>query len=57
MTQDVRAIDWDSDGTDTVLRKIRAGEGHPGVLDSIEGRSSISSAPTASGSLRAARAN
>ena len=38
MTQDFRAIDWDSDGTDTVLRKIRAGEGHPGVLDSIQGR-------------------
>ena len=37
MTQDVRAIDWDSDCTDTVLRKIRAGEGHPGVLDSIQG--------------------
>ena len=37
MTQDFRAIDWDSDCTDTVLRKIRAGEGHPGVLDSIHG--------------------
>jgi putative two-component system hydrogenase maturation factor HypX/HoxX len=38
MTQDVRAIDWSSDCTDTVLRKLRAGEGHPGVLDSIQGR-------------------
>jgi putative two-component system protein, hydrogenase maturation factor HypX/HoxX len=38
MTQDFRAIDWDSDDTDTVLRKIRAGEGHPGVLDSIQGQ-------------------
>jgi putative two-component system protein, hydrogenase maturation factor HypX/HoxX len=37
MTQEFRAIDWDSDRTDTVLRKIRAGEGHPGVLDSIHG--------------------
>ena len=37
MTQDVRAIDWDSDCTETVLRKIRAGEGHPGVLDHIHG--------------------
>jgi putative two-component system protein, hydrogenase maturation factor HypX/HoxX len=37
MTQDVRAIDWRSDSTDTVLRKLRAGEGHPGVLDSIFG--------------------
>jgi putative two-component system hydrogenase maturation factor HypX/HoxX len=37
MTQDVRAIDWSSDSTDTVVRKIRAAEGHPGVLDAIEG--------------------
>jgi putative two-component system hydrogenase maturation factor HypX/HoxX len=36
MGQDVRAIDWRSDGTDTVVRKIRAAEGHPGVLDRIE---------------------
>ena len=38
MRQDVRAIDWSSDGADTVIRKIRAAEGHPGVLDSVEGR-------------------
>jgi putative two-component system protein, hydrogenase maturation factor HypX/HoxX len=38
MRQDTRAIDWRSDATDTVMRKIRAAEGHPGVLDSIEGR-------------------
>jgi putative two-component system protein, hydrogenase maturation factor HypX/HoxX len=37
MGQQVRAIDWDSDCTETVVRKIRAGEGHPGVLDAIEG--------------------
>ena len=37
MKQSVRAIDWNKDSTDTVLRKIRAGEGHPGVLDSIGG--------------------
>jgi putative two-component system protein, hydrogenase maturation factor HypX/HoxX len=37
MTQEVRAIDWDSDGTDTVIRKIRAAEGHPGVLDALQG--------------------
>jgi putative two-component system hydrogenase maturation factor HypX/HoxX len=37
MTQDVRAIDWRSDPTDDVVRKIRAGEGHPGVLDAIAG--------------------
>jgi putative two-component system hydrogenase maturation factor HypX/HoxX len=38
MRQDARAIDWRSDATDTVMRRIRAAEGHPGVLDSIEGR-------------------
>jgi putative two-component system hydrogenase maturation factor HypX/HoxX len=32
-----RAIDWQADGTDTVLRRIRAAEGHPGVLDSFDG--------------------
>ena len=37
MTQDVRTIDWGSDDTDSVLRKIRAAEGHPGVLDTIRG--------------------
>jgi putative two-component system hydrogenase maturation factor HypX/HoxX len=37
MRQDVRAIDWSSDSTDTVVRKIRAAEGHPGVLDEVEG--------------------
>ena len=37
MAQEVRAIDWSSDRTDCVLRKIRAGEGQPGVLDSIHG--------------------
>ena len=45
MSQDVRAIDWDADGTGTCVRKIRAGEGHPGVLDAIRGPSSICSAP------------
>jgi putative two-component system hydrogenase maturation factor HypX/HoxX len=37
MTQDVRAIDWCSDSAATVVRKIRAAEGHPGVLDVIAG--------------------
>ena len=37
MTQDVRAIDWQVDATPTVLRKLRAAEGHPGVLDEIGG--------------------
>jgi putative two-component system hydrogenase maturation factor HypX/HoxX len=37
MKQDVRAIDWASDSTDVVVRKIRAAEGHPGVLDEVAG--------------------
>ena len=37
MTQGIRAINWDSDCTERVIRKIRAAEGHPGVLDAIEG--------------------
>jgi putative two-component system hydrogenase maturation factor HypX/HoxX len=32
-----RAIDWSSDSTATVIRRIRAAEGHPGVLDRIGG--------------------
>jgi putative two-component system protein, hydrogenase maturation factor HypX/HoxX len=38
MNQSDRAIDWNADSTDTVLRKISAGEGHPGVPDTISGR-------------------
>jgi putative two-component system protein, hydrogenase maturation factor HypX/HoxX len=38
MTQEVRAIDWESDGTERVLRKIRAADGSPGVLDTIDGK-------------------
>ena len=37
MRQDVRAIDWLSESADSVVRKIRAAEGHPGVLDTIGG--------------------
>jgi putative two-component system hydrogenase maturation factor HypX/HoxX len=37
MTQADRAIDWRADGTATVVRKIRAADGDPGVLDTIEG--------------------
>jgi putative two-component system protein, hydrogenase maturation factor HypX/HoxX len=37
MTQADRAIDWQADGTSTVVRKIQAAEGHPGVLDSVDG--------------------
>ena len=35
--QPERAIDWTADSTETVVRRIRAAEGHPGVLDTIEG--------------------
>ncbi|HTE61889.1 MAG TPA: hydrogenase maturation protein [Solirubrobacteraceae bacterium] len=37
MTQAERAVDWRSDGTATVVRKIQAAEGDPGVLDTIDG--------------------
>jgi putative two-component system protein, hydrogenase maturation factor HypX/HoxX len=37
MKQEVRRIDWSSDSTATVVRRIRAGEGFPGVLDSVAG--------------------
>ncbi|MGH2947196.1 MAG: hydrogenase maturation protein [Solirubrobacteraceae bacterium] len=32
-----RAIEWSSDSAATVIRKIRAAEGHPGVLDAVDG--------------------
>ena len=37
MKQDDRAIDWASDGMATVVRKLRAAEGHPGVLETLDG--------------------
>ena len=37
MGQETRAIDWSTDPADAVVRKIRAAEGHPGVLDAVEG--------------------
>jgi putative two-component system protein, hydrogenase maturation factor HypX/HoxX len=36
MRQERRCIDWGSDSTDTVVRRIQAAEGHPGVLDVVE---------------------
>ena len=36
--QPERAIDWKADSTGTVIRRIRAAEGHPGVLDRLGGR-------------------
>lgn len=37
MTQADRKIDWQTDDTATVLRKIRSGDGQPGVRDEILG--------------------
>ena len=37
MRQTDRAIDWAADSTASVVRRIRAAEGHPGVLDTLGG--------------------
>src|SRR5262245_7483689 len=37
MRQADRAIDWSADSAASVLRRIQAAEGHPGVLDTIGG--------------------
>ncbi|HEX8157116.1 MAG TPA: hydrogenase maturation protein [Solirubrobacteraceae bacterium] len=37
MKQSFRAIDWSADSKNAVIRKIRAAEGHPGVLDELGG--------------------
>lgn len=37
MTQDHRRIDWASDDTATVVRKVNAGDGFPGVVDVLDG--------------------
>ncbi len=37
MRQDVRAVDWTQDSSEVVARKIRAADGHPGVIDEIGG--------------------
>lgn len=36
--QSERRIDWQRDGTATVLRKIRSADGNPGVLDELGGK-------------------
>ncbi|MDR6979702.1 putative two-component system hydrogenase maturation factor HypX/HoxX [Streptomyces sp. 3330] len=38
LDQSVRRIDWAEDTTDTVLRKLRAADSQPGVLDTLLGR-------------------
>lgn len=37
-TQENRRIDWSADDTETVLRKLRAADSQPGVLDELFGR-------------------
>ena len=37
LTQADRRIDWQSDTAETIVRKIRSGDNHPGVLDEILG--------------------
>ncbi|MEU9284577.1 enoyl-CoA hydratase-related protein [Streptomyces sp. NPDC048275] len=37
LDQSVRRIDWDADRTQTVLRKLRAADSQPGVLDMLLG--------------------
>jgi putative two-component system hydrogenase maturation factor HypX/HoxX len=36
--QEQRRIDWENDSTETVLRKLRGADSHPGVLDELLGR-------------------
>ncbi|MER7581963.1 hydrogenase maturation protein [Kitasatospora sp. NPDC097691] len=38
LRQEVRRIDWEQDDTATVLRKLRAADSQPGVLDELYGR-------------------
>nr|CRH04395.1 Hydrogenase maturation factor hoxX. Methionyl-tRNA formyltransferase [Candidatus Magnetococcus massalia] len=38
MQQSDRAIDWEHDGADTIVRKIRCADGFPGVRDNLFGR-------------------
>lgn len=35
MTQHERRIDWEQDGTEEIIKKIRSGDSHPGVADTI----------------------
>jgi putative two-component system hydrogenase maturation factor HypX/HoxX len=47
-----RAIDWSGDPTATVIRKIHAAEGHPGVLDTIAGAEFFAFGAHREGTLR-----
>lgn len=54
MTQADRAIDWEADTTGTVLRKIHASDGAPGVRDWICGKSIYLYGAWPEGALRGA---
>ena len=56
MTQAERAIDWNRDDTATVLRKIRAADGFPGVADQLFGQACLLFDACAGGTLRGRRA-
>ena len=51
-----RAIDWSADDTATVLRKVRAADGVPGVLDAVGGAAVYLYDAHAEGGLAALRA-
>jgi len=52
MSQGDRAIDWEHDGTEAILRKVRAADGAPGVLDTIAGERCYLYGAHADGRLR-----
>ncbi len=37
MPQSIRAVNWDTDTTDDIIKKINSADNHPGVLDNIAG--------------------
>ncbi len=56
MRQADRALDWSADDTATILRKVRAADGAPGVLDSVLGAAVYLYDAHAEGGLAALRA-
>ncbi len=38
MTQPLRSIDWQKESTNTIIKKIHAADGNPGVIDEIYGQ-------------------
>ncbi|HUH91851.1 MAG TPA: hydrogenase maturation protein [Casimicrobiaceae bacterium] len=55
MRQDERRIDWHGDDTATVLRRIRAADGAPGVLDAVRGVACYLYGAHAEGGIRGGR--